>query len=317
MASDAALHSRAALDGGGPGPGGGAAGSSLIGGDPALFRANFDARTYAFKHCLAGHPLFAHTKLLEVAQAMAKDPRDVHFDVGDVGIGQRWADVPPTKMSLPELLERIETAGAWVVLRRAELFPEYAELLNRCMAEIGALSGRNLDRLMKLRNAIIFMNSPRRVSSYHIDRECNWLLQISGRKTIHVFDKSDREVIPEEEIERFWTVDNNAAVYKPQYEGRATVFEMGPGDGVHIPVGSPHWVQNGDEVSVSLSINFHYKERLKGDIYRANYFLRRMGITPNPPGSSRFGDWTKRVIYRPFHYVRMSGRRLGRVMTRH
>ena len=141
-----------------------------------------------------------------------------------------------------------------VILRRAEIFPEYAELLNQCMSEIEALSGRDIAPLMKLKNAIIFINSPNRISSYHIDRECNWLLQIAGRKTVHIFDKNDRTVIPDEEVERFWVADNNSAIYKPQYEDRATLVELSPGDGVHIPVGSPHWVKNGNEVSISLSI---------------------------------------------------------------
>src|SRR5438270_332982 len=84
--------------------------------------------------------------------------------------------------------------------------------------------------------SIIFITSPLRVSSYHIDRECNFLLQIRGAKTIHVFDQNDREVLSEQELESFWTVDNNAAVYKPQLQNRANSYLLQPGCGVHIPV---------------------------------------------------------------------------------
>jgi hypothetical protein len=154
------------------------------------------------------------------------------------------------------------------------------------------------------------MNSPNRVSSYHIDRECNCLLQIRGSKTVHVFDRDDREVLSETEIERFWTVDNNAAVYKPHLEDRARVFELTPGSAVHIPVNAPHWVRNGPEVSVSLSINFHYKDALLADVYRANYWLRRMGLRPAEPRSSAERDALKSTLYGSARMLSATTRRL-------
>ena len=78
----------------------------------------------------------------------------------------------------------------------AKRVPDYAKLLDACMDEIIALSGKDLDKVMKERNALIFINSPHRKTAYHIDRECSWLFQIQGRKTISVFDWADREVLP-------------------------------------------------------------------------------------------------------------------------
>jgi hypothetical protein len=259
---------------------------NLLDVDPELFRDRFDRLAFAFQHRLAGHPLFQQDALFALASKMAQNPDDVYYDAGDVGIGQRWEDVPVCDIPVDQLLHSIETANAWIVLRKAEKFPEYAAILDACMAEIEQLSGRNLGKLTEIRNAIIFINSPHRVSSYHIDRECNFLLQIRGRKTISIHDRNDRDVLPEDEIERFWTVDNNAAVFKPEFEDRAFHLDMTPGSAVHIPVNSPHWVKNGPEVSVSLSINFHYHERLLADVYRANYLLRKLGLKPKPPGAS-------------------------------
>lgn len=263
-----------------------AAGQSWLVADAADFQNAFDLRSFAFGHRLAGHPLFAPERLLALAKKMAANPRDIYYDAGDVRVDQRWDEVPVCDLPVEYVLERIQTAGAWIILRYAEKDPEYAQLLDACMDEIEELSGRDLRGVMKLRNAIVFINSPNRVSSYHIDRECNCLLQIRGHKVVSIFDRYDREVLPEEEIERFWAVDNNAALYKPQFADRAKKFELGPGVGVHIPVNSPHWVQNGPEVSVSLSINFHFRDSLLGDVYRANYWLRRAGLRPAPPESS-------------------------------
>jgi len=278
--------------------------------ESAFFAANFDREAFAFAHRLAGHPLFAPERLLELAREMAKDPIDVYYDAGDVRVDQRWDQVPACDLPVEVLLNRIETAGAWVVLSHAEKDPEYAALLDACMDEIERLSGFDLRRVSKLRNAIVFVNSPNRISSYHIDRECNCLLQIRGTKTVHVFDRDDRDVLSAAEIERFWTVDNNAAVYKPHLADRARVFELTPGRAVHIPVNSPHWVRNGPEVSVSLSINFHYKDALLADVYRANYWLRRIGLRPVEPRSSVARDALKSGLYGSARILRETTRRL-------
>jgi hypothetical protein len=68
---------------------------------------------------------------------------------------------------------------------------------------------------------------------------------------------------------------------------------MRPGTGVHIPLNSPHWLKNGDEISISLSINYQYKDDRRKNIYQANYYLRRAGLKPKPPGSSKLIDHMK------------------------
>ncbi len=262
------------------------------------FRSNFNRNTFSFRHRLAGHPLFETPRLIQLARTCARHPQarpdEVYFDAGDVRIDQRWEHADHPTISPEEVLERIQTAGAWMMIRRAELVDDYRVILEDCMKEIGEFVGVDLDEVMQVKNAIVFITSPQRVTSYHIDRECNFLLQISGEKALSVFDRTDRVVLPDVEIERYWAVDNNAAIYKPEHQDRAHVHQMKAGDGVHIPVNAPHWVKNGDYPSVSLSINFEFKGRTKSDVYRANYFLRRLGLTPTPPGRSALKDRAKR-----------------------
>jgi cupin superfamily protein len=263
------------------------------------FRKNFNRDTFSFRHRLADHPLFETPRLIQLARTCARHPKarpdEVYFDAGDVKIDQRWEHADHPSISPEEVLDRIQTAGAWMMIRRAELVDDYRVILEDCMREIGELVGVDLDDVMKVKNAIVFITSPQRVTSYHIDRECNFLLQISGQKALSVFHRTDRVVLPEVEIERYWAVDNNAALYKPELQHRAHVHHMKPGDGVHIPVNAPHWVQNGDRPSVSLSINFEFEARTKSDVYRANYFLRRLGLAPTPPGQSELKDRAKRL----------------------
>jgi hypothetical protein len=267
------------------------------------FATHFNLNSFGFNHRLAQHPLFELPRLIELAKRVAKHPRarpdEVYFDAGDVHINQRWSDIARVEMSATEALERIQTAGAWMLIRRAELCDEYRVLLDECLREVQRLVRRDLDAVMCVKNAIVFISSPNRITPYHIDRECNFLLQVSGTKTISIFDRSDRSVLTEHELERYWAVDNNAALYKPHLQDRARVYPLQPGQGVHIPVNCPHWVQNGPEPSVSLSVNFEFAGRERSDVYRANYYLRQLGLQPKPPGTSDLSDRLKRSWFLP------------------
>jgi hypothetical protein len=181
-------------------------------------------------------------------------------------------------------------------MRHLEKDPEYNELLEQCLDEVKHLTGRKIDEDKKSQEAIIFFASPNRVTSYHIDRECNFLMQVSGNKEMNIFDRNDRDVTPETELEIFWSKDNNAGRYKPEFQDRAYVFEMRPGTGVHIPVNSPHWLKTRNNVSISFSISYQYKDTRRKHVYQANYYLRKMGFNPTPPGKSAVLDNTKRAI---------------------
>jgi len=163
------------------------------------------------------------------------------------------------------------------------------------MTEVFEITGHELEKQVKFAEVILFITSPQRLTTYHIDRECNFVAQIRGNKTIYIFDKYDREVLPEAEIERFWAVDSNAAVYKPQLQSHAGAFLLKPGNGVHIPVNAPHWLQNHDDISITASLNFKFKDSVIGNIYRANYVMRKMGLKPTPPGTSSMRDSMKRA----------------------
>jgi hypothetical protein len=180
------------------------------------------------------------------------------------------------------------------------------------MAELKAHIGPQIEPMIMQEDIIIFVTSPKRVSTYHIDRECNFLLQIRGTKTLHVFDREDREVLSEEEIERFWTVDHNAAAYKPHLQNRATSYRLTPGTGVHIPVNCPHWLENDDNVSVSLSVNFQFKDSVRANPYRANFLLRKIGLHPTPPGKSAALDSLKSTAVTPIVWARKTYNRLKR-----
>jgi hypothetical protein len=269
----------------------------MLGFDFEEARDKFNRRHFLFTHTLADSAEFELPQLIELAKATAETrPKDLYYDVGDVAIGQRWETIARGSLPIDETIGRIETQGAWIVLWRAELHPRYSRLLEAVMSDILEMTGRDIERLIKKSEVILFITSPNRITTYHIDRECNFLMQVSGNKEISVFHPDDREVLPEAEIERFWTVDNNAPIYRENLQHRAEKFTLEPGSGIHLPVNAPHWLKNGDNISVTASFNFQFRDSVRADLYRANYYLRKFGFNPRAPFRSWMGDAAKRPI---------------------
>ena len=262
--------------------------------DPKTARKNFNRRSFEVSHRLSSHPLLQLPKLLELAERTVRSrPDDLYFDMGKIRTGQRWDEIPEARFSAVEAMQQLESSNAWFLFRHAQLDPEYRELFERGLREIKEFAAEDVDAKIRQQDILIFVTSPNRVTPYHIDRECNFLLQISGTKTLHVFDREDQDVLPNEEIERFWAVDNNAPVYRPEYQDRAISYKMMPGSGVHIPVNCPHWVQNDNNISVSLSVNFQFLDSMRANIYRTNYYLRKFGVKPSAPGLHSTRDIAK------------------------
>jgi hypothetical protein len=257
------------------------------------FQEGFDEKAFEFKHGLtAGHPLFTRERLRRLLLSRATT-NNVYYNAGEIRVDQRWDTVPPRTKSVEEVFDAVENAGAWIVLRQVHDDPEYNLLLEDCLSEVKKLSGRAIDKDKKSQEADIYITSPGRVTMYHVDPICNFLMQISGEKQIHVFDRNDREVLPDEELERYWSEDDYSVKYRPELEDRGQVFTMRPGIGVHIPINHPHWLKNGNNISISLSINYHYKDEARKNVYKANYYLRKMGLKPKPIGSSALVDSMK------------------------
>jgi hypothetical protein len=264
--------------------------------DRDVFREKFNRRHFVFKHHLSDHPLFQLPRLIELARSIAETRADdLYYDAGVQDIGQRWGTAPAA-FPVDETIKRIKHAGAWIVLKRADADPSYAALLNRCMSDILEVSGRDLERKMRRKEVIVFITSPNRLTTYHIDSENNFLLQLCGKKEINLFRPEDREVTTEEEVELFYSVDSNAATYKPHLQHRAEALVMEPGIGVHIPLNAPHWLRNGDNISISVSINYHSYDSERAAIYRTNHYLRRLGLKPTPPFHSPMLDQLKRPV---------------------
>jgi len=284
--------------------------------DRAKFAENFNRRPFMLDHSLSGHPAFTMDRLHSLLERSLPIPNKVYWNAGKKRIDQRWDDRPGRDFSIDEAFRRIRETDAWIIIFGADRDPEIHELLEKGLAEVQEMTGIPLSKEAKSRQSIIFITSPHRITEYHIDRECSLLLQVYGKKTIHIFDQTDREVLSEDELERFWTADTNAAVYKPHLQNRANSFLLEPGKAVHIPINAPHWLENGDDISVSVNQNFEFLDQKLGNVYRANYYARKMGFHPLPPGQSHTRDLIKAHGMRLPSFVSRRARAIGKSLSR-
>jgi len=259
-----------------------------------LFREKFGRTPFLVRHRLADHPLFALPRLVELARALPA--KQVEYNAGKVPITLDPAQTPRNGLSPEETIRRIRECRSWLVLKNVERDPAYRALLERCLAEVSDLRGTPA---MSQKHGFIFVSSPDAVTPYHMDPEENFLLQIEGRKTMHVFDPSDRAVLSEQEIERFFSGAHRNLVFRDEYRPRAQAFELSPGSAVHVPMAAPHWVKNGPQVSISFSITFQTAASMRRQLaHRMNARLRRLGVEPRPIGESPLRDGLKQLCYR-------------------
>ena len=277
---------------------------SVIECDPRVFQRDLNVLPYEIGHTLKDHPLFQLPALVELAQRVAarRNPHmsggDAYFNEGaiDAGAKPNYDRPEEERARAAELVRKIESAEAWIILKHIEREEGYREVMEAAVCDalkLAGAAGKEMFRKIKWFEAIVFITSPNRVTEYHIDRECSWIFQIRGDKAIHLFNRADKDVLPEEELERFYTVDNRASEYKPQFEDRAILYKMTPGTGVHIPVNTPHWLKNGDNVSITLNVNFQFHDAEISNLYKANYYLRKLGLKPAIPGTHKAVDRAK------------------------
>ena len=104
-------------------------------------RRDFPLRPFAIRHKLAGHPLLT---LPRIAQLAAELPRDlIEYNSGKVAISQDPDAIPSVDLDPVEVVKRIETAGAWMVLKRVENSPEYRQLLEDTLLSVARARGFN------------------------------------------------------------------------------------------------------------------------------------------------------------------------------
>jgi hypothetical protein len=270
----------------------------VITADRDALRRDFPLRPFAIRHRLAGHPLLA---LPRIAQLAAELPRDlIEYNSGKVAIDQDPDAIPSVDLDPVEVVKRIETAGAWMVLKRVENSPEYRALLEDTLLSVARARGCNslLDAGFEQVEGFLFVSSPNSTTPFHLDSEDNFFVHIHGEKLFTIFDNTDRSIVSDAEIERSMTRHRNLR-YDEAFAPKGQQFHLFAGDGCYVPYQWPHWVRTADSFSISMAITWKTREvRRMNDLHFFNSMLRGIGLPQQPPGEQPVLDSIKLAFYR-------------------
>jgi hypothetical protein len=245
------------------------------------FATGYPEVPHRLEHDLESHPLLELGALADLARRLP--PESIECNLGDQPIG---VDRVPEQLrdKVVETILDIGVAGCWVGLRNVEQQPEYADLLSSLLDEMRPQIERTTGAMLNLQS-FIFVTSPGGVTPYHFDPEHNILLQVRGSKVFTVFAPGDPAFAADEVHEAYHAGGRPELPWRDEMAPHGMPFALGPGDAVYVPVMAPHFVQNGSEVSVSISITWRSPwSYAEADARAFNGMLRRIGLNPAPPG---------------------------------
>ncbi|MEY4641118.1 MAG: hypothetical protein RLZZ227_1112 [Pseudomonadota bacterium] len=274
--------------------------------DPAC-SALIGRREFGVGHALEQHPLLSLEAIAQLADALPAAAVECHrarqplLLPGGVSAGDAEPLAKPS-----EIVRNIDTSGRWMVLWNIEQRAPYRKLLNELLDEVVRLLPTR-ERGMVFREAFLFISSPGSITPAHIDPEHNFLLQLRGKKDMHVGSFAS-PAIEQGELTRYNDSGHRNIAEMPLH---SSTFSLLAGDGVYLPPWRPHWVNNGPQASLSLSVTFRtgLSQQVE-NAHRFNAKLRRWGIAPPPVGESPFTDRLKAAFIGGKSWLKRGGRPL-------
>ena len=259
------------------------------------FSRSYPETPHVLHHNLQDDERLTLDALAELGAALPQS--SIEYNRGDLPIG---IDGKPggNGMTIGDTIRHIATSESWAVLKNIEQAPAYRALLMDLLEELRpAIETKTGEMLTP--QGFIFISSPHAVTPYHFDPEHNILLQLRGSKVMTQFPAGDARYAPDEVHESYhlggprelpWTEDMIAA---------GTPYSIGPGEAVFVPVMAPHFVRNGPESSISLSITWRSEWSYAEAGARCfNGLVRKLGIEPKAPGRWPASNQTKSLAFR-------------------
>lgn len=266
--------------------------------DRTAFAASFPMQPFSLRHQLAGNPLFTLPKIVDLVRHLPAD--SIEYNSGDAAIGQDAKETKFIDLDPEEVVRSIETAGAWMVLKRVEQHPAYRAVIEDCLNALARAHGHaDLEEAgFEDIRGFMFVSSPNATTPFHVDAEDNIFVQIHGDKFFTICDNRDGSVVSDDAIEHSLTKHRNVS-YSPDFEKKSVCYSLKDGDGVFVPYLWPHWVRTGSQYSISMAVTWKTKAVMrKNDVFVVNSLLRRFGMPQAAPGRNPALDMVKLALFR-------------------
>ncbi len=262
-----------------------------------------------FGHALQDHPLLTLDSIAQLADELPRE--SVISDTADQALLVPEGGPPRGKLPRPgDVIRHLDENRSWLTLLNIEQHPAYAELMNQCLDEVEPfIAGRRSDMLRRI--GFVFVSSPNSTTPAHFDIEHSLIMQMQGEKRL-TFGRFDTVQAKRHEVVRYWDGSHGRIESLPP---ELAVYQLTPGLGVYIPPTAPHWVKNGDAVSISVTLTFFTPDTDRETLIQAfNARMRRMRLSPHYPGDWPLADQAKATAMRAYG-LRRHLRRRNRAMS--
>jgi Cupin superfamily protein len=246
-----------------------------------------------FNHTLQDHPLLTLEGIAQLADDLPRD--SVIHDTANQSLLVPQGGPPRGKLQRPgDVIRHLDENQSWLTLLNIEQVPAYEQLMNDCLDEV---EPHIRDRRMLRRVGFVFVSSPNSTTPAHFDIEHSLIMQMHGQKRL-TFGRFERPEDRQHEVVRYWDGSHGRIESLPP---EMASYLLTPGFGVYIPPVAPHWVKNGDAISISVTLTFFTPDTDRETLIEAfNARLRRMQLSPRQPGTSSLVDGAKVAAMRAY-----------------
>ena len=233
-----------------------------------------------FNHRLRETGLFEDEALAALIDAQPRDALDVCTMKRNPPPGETWHAGKADDLDGAALVQAVKTGALWVSCRNGMVrHPAYKKVFDQMMGEYAAQTG---DRILSA-DASILISAPQMGIFFHVDTSETMLWHVRGTKTMYVYP-SVESVLPEMALEAIFLKETlSDAPYRAEMEALATPVTLHEGQALKWPLHGPHRVVNGNDLNVSVSIEYATpKSALLAGTYYVNGRLRRAaGLNPS------------------------------------
>ena len=254
---------------------------------PQVLDRSFNREPIGFDHNLHTLDMFGLDSLRGLAEKYASHGSDYMVASSASAPDQKFRSVKTTDLSPSKAIERLKTESVRILLKRPQNYDSrFQKLLNGLVEQIVSRSeGLKDDRIVRLESSI-FLTSAKTLTPFHFDPSAVFFFQIAGDKIYHVYPPA---TLTEPEMEQFYfrgMVDIAQVELNRRDPKLEHVFHLSAGKALHQPQNAPHWVETSGDISISYSFFFETQAARKISRTRGfNYYMRKVGAQPTPPGA--------------------------------
>ena len=265
------------------------------------FAQHVDAREpMQFPHALPEHPLLSLDAIATLAEELGEGSVSAELADKPVVTAEDESTVALDIATIAQQIRELDSTSSWFNLLNIQNVPRYRALVDDIVDNVAISSGIEPTSLSR-RTGFIFASSPGAVTSAHFDIEQSLCMQLKGHRKLGMgrfADADDRE----REIRRYWSGVFGRMDAMPE---QTHDFALAPGVGVFIPPYTPHWITNGAESSLSLTVTFFNRSNTdEAGVQAFNHQARRIGLNPPPFGQRPATDRAKATTMRAYGAVK-------------